>query len=154
MTVLMPQTLTRSSFALFGQVIFPDEDGAPFGPDDAQLNLSAGVPRFYAMRLAHRGRSFSHITRHERVTQCLGSMMGEAWLLAVAPPDASHPAPDPATLAAFAIPGGCFVKLHAGTWHAGPYFDAATMAFFNLELADTNIVDHQSADLGRSFVFG
>jgi len=57
-------------------------------------------------------------------------------------------------LAAFAIPGGCFVKLHAGTWHAGPYFDAATMAFFNLELADTNIVDHQSADLGRSFVFG
>jgi hypothetical protein len=30
------------SFAPFGQVIMPGEDGVPFGPDDAQLVLSNG----------------------------------------------------------------------------------------------------------------
>ena len=34
------------------------------------------------------------------------------------------------------------MKLHVGTWHAGPLFEGPAMAFFNLELSDTNIVDH------------
>lgn len=43
------------------------------------------------------------------------------------------------------IPPGHFIKLHEGTWHAGPLFDAPdTMSFFNLELADTNVVDHNT----------
>ena len=43
------------------------------------------------------------------------------------------------------IPPGVFVKLHEATWHAGPFFsDRQHMDFYNLELADTNIVDHQT----------
>jgi len=38
-----------------------------------------------------------------------------------------------------------FVKLHQATWHAGPFFsDGQHMDFYNLELADTNVVDHHS----------
>jgi hypothetical protein len=44
-------------------------------------------------------------------------------------------------VAVLQIPHGSFAKLHQATWHAGPLFDGAdSMSFFNLELADTNIV--------------
>ena len=39
------------------------------------------------------------------------------------------------------------VKLHQGTWHAGPFFLASTALFFNLELSDTNLTDHNSQPL-------
>ena len=149
--------LTPEAFAPFGAVIAPEEDGLPFGGADAPLDLSAGTPRFYAMRLHGRGRAFRHITRHARVTQCLGAMMGEVWMLAVAPPDPSRDAPDPAAIRAFLVPGDRAVMLHRGTWHAGPYFDAAEVSFYNLELADTNVVDHDTSDLsalGAVFEFG
>lgn len=48
-------------------------------------------------------------------------------------------------LQAFEIPAGSFIKMHAGTWHAGPLFDDSDeMDFYNLELADTNVVDHNT----------
>ena len=43
------------------------------------------------------------------------------------------------------------LMLARGTWHAGPLFDAPQADFFNLELADTNVVDHQSCDLRARF---
>lgn len=138
--------LAAEAFAPFGQAIFPRADGAAFGPQDAQLHLSEGIPRFYLMQLTHKGRRFHTITRHQRCTQCLGSLEGAPWLLAVAPPSAD-PDPDPATIRAFTIPGHGFVKLHVGTWHAGPYFDAPVVTFYNLELSDTNLHDHQTCNL-------
>ena len=39
------------------------------------------------------------------------------------------------------------IKLHLGTWHAGPLFEAASASFFNLELADTNQSDHETLPL-------
>lgn len=43
----------------------------------------------------------------------------------------------------FKVPFGVFIKMHAGTWHAGPHFEGLPhMDFYNLELADTNQVDH------------
>jgi len=36
---------TLESFAPFGQVIAASPDGDQFGPHDAQLDLSRGVPR-------------------------------------------------------------------------------------------------------------
>ncbi|MEY2833387.1 MAG: hypothetical protein RLZZ574_2646, partial [Cyanobacteriota bacterium] len=39
-----------------------------------------------------------------------------------------------------------FIKLEVGTWHAGPYFDHPAVDFYNLELSDTNIVDHFTYD--------
>lgn len=48
-------------------------------------------------------------------------------------------------LHAFSIPQGVFVKLHEGTWHAGPLFASQKpCSFANLELADTNVVDHNT----------
>ena len=51
---------------------------------------------------------------------------------------------------AFVVPGDIALLLSAGTWHAGPFFEAEGMAFFNLELSDTNEVDHQSYRLDEA----
>jgi ureidoglycolate hydrolase len=67
---------------------------------------------------------------------------GKDWLMAVCPPDNETNEPLLSKLAAFRIPGNCFIKLSVGTWHAGPYFDHEFVDFYNLELIDTNVVDH------------
>lgn len=149
-TALLAQPITAEAFAPFGQVIFPAPDNQPFGPHDAQLVLDAGTPRLYLMTLNHRGQTFQTITRHRRCTQCLGALNGKDWLLAVAPPGADHwPAPN--LIQAFHIPGACFINLGVGTWHAGPYFRHPQVHFYNLELSDTNITDHQTCDLAQTF---
>ena len=145
------------SFAAFGTLVEAMDDGKRFGPDEAQLDLARGTPRFYVMKLARREPSFSHITRHLQVTQCLASVGGRAWLIAVAPPNAIDDAeakPDPAAIRAFAVPGDKAIVLHRGTWHAGPFFEESTAAFFNLELTDTNQVDHHNCNLEREFGLG
>ena len=45
--------------------------------------------------------------------------------------------------------GNCFIKLETGTWHAGPYFDDDFIDFYNLELSDTNVIDHFTYDFLR-----
>ena len=142
--------ITREAFCPFGQVIWPQPDDQPFSPQDAQLDLKNGTPRFYIMELHQRGRRFHEITRHGDCTQCLGSLDGREWFLGVAPPGkAPNPAPD--EIKVFKIPGSCFVKLEVGTWHAGPYFDDDTISFYNLELTDTNVVDHTTCDLVQTY---
>jgi ureidoglycolate hydrolase len=146
--------ITRESFAPFGEFITAGPDDAVFGPGDARLDLAHGRPRFYIMHLERQPGVFDHITRHCKVTQCLGAMMGHEWWIAVAPPgraDDPSARPNPDAIAAFRVPGDGFIKLHVGTWHAGPYFAAAAVDFFNLELADTNQADHQTCDLAREF---
>lgn len=143
--------LTPEAFAPFGTVVPPTEDGVPFGDGDARLDLTQGTPRFYCMRIPGRGLVVKQITRHRRVTQTLASAGGEAWWLAVAPPsdltvDDAEPAL--ADIRAFRIPGDTAVALHTGTWHAGPLFpEGGERSFFNLELADTNVVDHHTCKL-------
>jgi ureidoglycolate hydrolase len=138
---LQAQWVTPENFQPYGQVIWASEDSKSYDTEDAQLNLQNGTPRFYIMRLHHKGRKFYKITRHVQCTQCLGSLEGKDWLIAVAPPrDTEQPALE--EIVAFRIPGNCFIKLEVGTWHAGPYFDHAFVDFYNLELSDTNIIDH------------
>jgi ureidoglycolate lyase len=142
--------LTPEAFAPFGSVIAPMKDGIPFGAQDAQLDLAGGTPRLYAMRIPARGLTVTHITRHRRVTQALASVGGHAWFLGVAPPIAlDDPKAEPAfdAIRAFRIPGDVAVMLHKGTWHAGPLFEGGEQSFFNLELADTNVIDHHTVDL-------
>jgi ureidoglycolate hydrolase len=139
---LKSELITSENFQNYGQVIFASEDGKDFDIQDAQLKLDAGVPRFYIMRLHGRGRKFHTITRHIQSTQCLGSLMGKEWLIAVCPPNNQTNEPVLTDIRAFRIPGDCFIKLEVGTWHAGPYFDDDVVDFYNLELSDTNIVDH------------
>ncbi len=143
-------SITAEAFRPFGQLILPQPDDIAFNPQDAQLRLDGGIPRFYIMSLHQRGRRFHTITRHGGCTQCLGSLEGQAWFMGVAPPSsASQPRPEDITV--FEIPGNCFIKLDVGTWHAGPYFDADTVNFYNLELSDTNVVDHTTCDLLQTY---
>ena len=147
---LQAQIITPESFAPFGQMITSSQDGKAFDQKDAQLVLDQGIPRFYLMRLHPKGLTFSHITRHRQCTQCLGSLGGQSWYLGVAP--ASSDPLNPDDIVVFRIPGDCFIKLHVGTWHAGPHFqDPDYIDFYNLELSDTNLVDHDSVNLSQEW---
>ncbi|GFQ03558.1 hypothetical protein PHJA_002499600 [Phtheirospermum japonicum] len=160
---LKPIEATPESFQEFGQVVEASPDGDEFGPRDAQLDLSYGTPRFYIMHLEDRPLKFSKITHHASVTQCLGSIGGHVWYLGVSKPsivdpieikgaigasiEQSHsghfyipPAVDDVRV--FKISGPKFLKLNRGTWHAGPLFLEKMMDFYNLELSNTNVVDH------------
>lgn len=151
---LAVEPVTRAAFAPFGDLIEAIEDGVPFGPADARLDLARGEPRFYIMRLDKREPLVQRITRHRRVTQCLASVGGKPWAIAVAPPlHVDDPEAEPAldSIRAFSVPGNVAIKLHRGAWHAGPYFAGDELAFFNLELSDTNEVDHQNSYLDRRF---
>jgi ureidoglycolate hydrolase len=147
---LKAELITPENFQRYGQVIFPSGDGKTFDAEDAHLNLQNGIPRFYIMRLHNKGRKFHKITRHQQCTQCLGSLEGKDWLMAVCPPDNDINEPRLEEIAVFRIPGNCFIKLEVGTWHAGPYFDHEFVDFYNLELSDTNLVDHFTHDFIKS----
>jgi ureidoglycolate hydrolase len=149
-TPLTAVLITPENFRSYGQVITATSDHKDYDATDAQLSLDQGIPRFYIMRLPKRGRTFGKITRHLKCTQCLGSLEGKEWFMAVAPPGEADQ-PDLETIAAFRIPGNCFIKLERGTWHAGPYFEQAAIDFYNLELTDTNLVDHQTCDLQATY---
>ncbi|MBO1071041.1 MAG: Ureidoglycolate hydrolase, partial [Dolichospermum sp. DEX189] len=80
---LPSQLITPENFQPYGQVIYASKDGKNFDQEDGQLNLQNGIPRFYIMRLQKKGRKFHQITRHIKCTQCLGSLEGKDWLMAV-----------------------------------------------------------------------
>jgi ureidoglycolate lyase len=151
---LRVEPVSAAAFAPFGTLIEVAEDGKRFGPDEAQLVLDRGTPRFYIMNLKRRPPAFTAITRHLAVTQCLASVGGEPWIIAVAPPAAPDDAkaePDPTAIRAFRVTGRQAIMLGRSTWHAGPFFAGDALAFFNLELADTNQVDHHTCRLAERF---
>ncbi|XP_051116338.1 uncharacterized protein LOC127241367 [Andrographis paniculata] len=164
---LNPIDATPETFKEFGQVIEASPDGDEFGPADAQLDLSRGIPRFYIMHIENRPLKFSTITHHASVTQCLGSIGGHTWYLGVAKPSIIDPTEGKAANAVeshcghyysppvvdevqvFRVSGPKFLKLHRGTWHAGPLFVAKAMDFYNLELSNTNVVDHTTHSFAK-----
>jgi ureidoglycolate hydrolase len=151
---LAAQELTPKAFAPFGTVIAPEDDGAPPEGQEPQLDLSAGTPRLYAMRLPPRGLLVKQITRHVQTTQALASVGGHSWFIAVAPPSAlDDPNAEPRVedIKAFRIPGDRAIVLHKGTWHAGPHFEGNSQSFFNLELMDTNVTDHHTCRLTERY---
>ncbi|XP_010516790.1 PREDICTED: uncharacterized protein LOC104792359 isoform X2 [Camelina sativa] len=160
---LIPIEATSETFADYGQVIEVSRDGERFGPNDAQLDLSKGTPRFYLMTLNDAPLRFGSITHHANVTQCLGSIGGHVWYLGVAKPSIIkndddvgkgvdnkvksksghwYVPPPVDEVRVFRISGPKYIKLNHGTWHAGPLFKDSSMDFYNLELTDTNVVDH------------
>eukprot|EP00252_Welwitschia_mirabilis_P006189 TRINITY_DN16984_c0_g1_i1.p1 TRINITY_DN16984_c0_g1~~TRINITY_DN16984_c0_g1_i1.p1 ORF type:complete len:207 (-),score=29.06 TRINITY_DN16984_c0_g1_i1:191-811(-) len=196
--VLKAVDATAENFEDYGQIIGPSTDGACFGPSDAQLSLHNGTPRFYIMRLRERQLGFSKITHHAKVSQCLGSICGKQWYMAVAKPsivegekskidnssslqdvtkgnsetidnepmkpsnqkkilrsNAGHyyTPPAPEEIKVFRIHGPQFMKLNVGTWHAGPLFTDTYMDFYNLELSDTNEVDHTTHFFNEGIIF-
>ena len=144
--------LTAEAFAPYGQVVAPLRTGGQgaetsYDPEasarEAELVLGNGEPRLWIMHLPHVGLGFTRIARHRRVTQCLGS-------IGVAPPgdfdDDARPRVE--DIAAFRVPGDRLIKLHVGTWHAGPHFVHDECLFVNLENLDTNRRDFQAVPLG------
>src|SRR6516164_12844 len=140
--------LTPAGFAPFGEVVRPAAaggQGVPSKhPDNPKLVLSNDRPRLWVMQLPHVGMGFSKMARHRLVTQCLGSLTGGEWFISVAPPgDLSDDArPRVEDITAFRIPSGHLIKLHCGTWHAGPHVSGAGDLFINLENEDTNTSDN------------
>ncbi|KAF4382242.1 hypothetical protein CsatB_009667 [Cannabis sativa] len=161
---LKPIEATPETFQEFGQVVEASDDGDLFSSKDAQLDLTHGIPRLYIMKIEKRPLEFASITHHARVTQCLGSIGGHEWYLGVARPSLLensnesesdlgkngvkalsghlYEPPRVEEIRVFKIAGSKFIKLNRGTWHAGPIFKAESMDFYNLELTDTNLVDH------------
>jgi 2-polyprenyl-6-methoxyphenol hydroxylase-like FAD-dependent oxidoreductase/ureidoglycolate hydrolase len=142
-------TATKENFAPYGQLISESLDGDVFDPltSDASLDLSRGAPRLYLMKLTGgRPMRASQITRHRQVTQCLGALgTTEDFYLVVHEPGDHLGIKG---LQAMRIPPRHFVKLHVGTWHVGPMWtgDDLDRTFMNLELADTNVTDHDTVE--------
>jgi ureidoglycolate hydrolase len=149
---LAAEPLTSTAFAPYGQVIWPQGDDGDWQPGDADLELSQGQPRLYLVRLPARGLRFRELAAHRLVSQCLGVMGPHAWQIAVAPP--SLPTDQPINglshVRAFTVPPCCILKLHPGTWHAGPLFaHPGELVFCNLELRDTNSQDRLTLPLAE-----
>jgi ureidoglycolate hydrolase len=149
---LPAQNLEPKSFAPYGEIIRPHASSVETGVEDPKLTLN-GTPRLWIMDLRKRGLVFAAMARHRRVTQCLGSMLGKEWFIGVAPPNdlADGTRPELDRIAAFRIPGDCVIKLHVGTWHAGPHFVHDECLFFNLENIDTNERDFDTSELPNEY---
>lgn len=147
MTLLLPLSSTDPAFLDYGQPITPVGDLTPYGDQDAKLFFDAGAIRFYVMHLEHPGLLVTSMARHTHCSQCLASADAQPWWLAVAAPDLDRETINTGSLALFRIEPRQAIKLHPGTWHAGPYFTNTTAAFYNLELANTKVADHTTCDL-------
>jgi ureidoglycolate hydrolase len=159
-TNIRAQLLEPKLFAPYGEIISPRVAGSqfdvnPYDPEasaeEASLTLNNGTPRLWIMRLKRNGLAFSKMARHRRVTQCLGSLQGKEWFIAVAPPNDFGDDGALTGIVAFRIPGDCVIKLHVATWHAGPHFLHDECLFFNLENLDTNKCDFEDFDLANEF---
>jgi ureidoglycolate hydrolase len=153
------QVLTDEAFAPYGDIIKPRLSGEQFDRTHAydpskeqthvKLVMTNGVPTLRIMHQRLRGLIFSKIARHLKVSQCLGSLQGKEWFMAVAAPTYNNTLPRSEDIAAFRIPGDRIIKLHVGTWHAGPHFKHEECLFLNLENEDTNTRDFQEMPLQR-----
>lgn len=68
----------------------------------------------------------------------------------LAPPELQGPVLDASRAWLLRVDAGEGIKLHLGTWHAGPLFEAPSASFFNLELMDTNQRDHETLALSEA----
>ena len=145
---LTPITPQASWWECCGTLLHPKDDPACFDASDADLFFDAvGDPRFYVMRIRRRRPVLTTMTRHDRVSQCLGSADAQPWWIAIAPSTDQGCSPPLSSIVLLKINPGEGLKLHPGTWHAGPFIKQKTALFYNLELRTTNQDDHNSCGL-------
>ena len=149
METLTALSLNQCDFEQFGAAILPVDDMTPHSSCDAELKFNGDNLRYYVMRLHRRAAVLGSMTQHIQATQCLGSADVQPWWLAVATAKLQSEQLDHSTVQLVKVEPGEAVKLHQGTWHAGPFFLATTALFFNLELSDTNLADHNSQPLNQ-----
>ena len=126
------------------------DDMTPPGEQDAELRFGPGQLRYYVMRIPKRSLTINAMTRHLQATQCLSSAEGVPFWMLLAEPSTTGPILDASKAWLLKVEPGEGIKLHLGTWHAGPLFEAPSASFFNLELADTNQRDHETLPLSES----
>ena len=63
----------QCKFERFGTAILPLDDMTPHSDIDAKLKFEGADIRYYVMRLRHRPAVLASMSRHQLVTQCLGS---------------------------------------------------------------------------------
>ena len=146
---LLSETVTPAGFEPFGVVLTPMEDGTPFTAEEAVLDVSNGIPRFYLMRLHDKAPAFVQVTRHLETTQTLMSVGAGERTNAVAAPRGEEATP--AHQRGVRLPPRTAITMRKGTWHAGPFFSEPSMDFVNLELDDTNVTDHHNHRLDDVF---
>ena len=149
METLTALSLHQCNFEQFGTAILPVDDMTPHSKRDAELKFNGANLRYYVMRLRRRPAVLGSMTRHTYSTQCLSSADAQPWWLAVAAANLQSEQLDHSTVRLVEVQPSEAVKLHQGTWHAGPFFLAPTALFFNLELSDTNLTDHNSQPLNK-----
>lgn len=146
------QELTDKAFAPYGNIIKPRKSGDQgdraykFKPREesshVDLVFTNGEPCLRIMHQFKRGLIFTKVARHQRVSQCLGSLQGKEWFIAMAEAtERGGELPRPEQLTAFRIPGDRIIKIHTGVWHAGPHFVHDECMFMSLENVDTNTSD-------------
>lgn len=155
--LIRAQFLADEAFAPYGDIIKPRMSGEQFDRTNScdpakeqthvKLVMNNGEPILRIMHQRLRGIAFSKMARHLRVSQCLGSLQGKDWYMTVAAPTSGDSRPRIEGIAAFRIPGDRIIKLHIGTWHAGPHFKHQECLFLNLENEDTNTRDFQDVVL-------
>ena len=143
--------LKDKTFETFGTAIFPVDDMRPQSEVEPKLIFKGGDTRFYLMSLKRRTPRINSMTQHLRVTQCLGSAEGIPWWIVVASPKILPNTLCCDQLVIVKVNPGEALKLHLGTWHSGPFFVNESALFFNLELFDTNLNDHNSTKLDRIY---
>ena len=147
MEILTALRLNECNFEQFGTAILPVDDMTPHSIGDAELIFNGSNLRYYVMRLRRRPAMLGSMARHTHATQCLSSADAQPWWLAVASAKLASEQLNHITVQLVNVQPGEAVKLHQGTWHAGPFFLTPTALFFNLELSDTNLSDHNSHPL-------
>ena len=90
------QDLTDEAFTPYGNIIKPRVSGEQFdrayfydpSKECTHVNLvmTNGEPTLRIMHQRLRGFAVSKIAPHHRVSQCLGSLQGKEWFMAVAAP--------------------------------------------------------------------
>jgi ureidoglycolate hydrolase len=151
--ILTPEAITRENFAQFGEFAKARGNRKVESDIDLDLDIKRGVPLLYIMRLDWKPLEFSQISRHLNCSQCLGSVNGDSWYIAVCPADNDSNIPDLSEIKLFLIPPNSFIKLNTGTWHQGPYFTYPHgRSFLNLEHVDTVQNDYETYTFNQKYI--
>lgn len=128
MKTLVPRPITADAFAPYGWLVAAQghsgrliNEGSSLRVDDVgdlALTADGGAPCLAVFRAQARDIAgpWQALEVHRLGTQTFIPLAGARCVLLVALGGAL---PDPATLAAFVLPGDCGATLRAGTWHHG-----------------------------------
>ena len=131
MRTLLARPVTADTFAPYGWLVDAQgREGRPInagsslrvdGVGELALTAGGGTPCIAVFRAQARDIAgpWQTLEAHRLGTQTFIPLGGARCVLLVALVAQGGALPDPATLAAFVLPGTCGVTLRAGTWHHG-----------------------------------